>query len=32
MHLTQARGTVVMGILHLSGAGDLGIIEMQVGQ
>jgi hypothetical protein len=30
MHLTQAGGTVVVGILHLSGSGHLGIIEMQV--
>lgn len=32
MHLTQARGTVVLRILHLTRTGGLGIIEMQVGQ
>jgi hypothetical protein len=32
MHLTQAWGTVMVGILHLSRTRDLGIIEMQVGQ
>jgi len=32
MDLTQARGSVVVGILHLAGTRDLGIIEMQVGQ
>jgi hypothetical protein len=32
VHLTQAGGTVVLRVLHLARTGDLGIIEMQVGQ
>jgi hypothetical protein len=32
VHLTQAWGTVVLRVLHLARTGDLGIIEMQVGQ
>jgi hypothetical protein len=32
MHLAQAWGTVVMRVLDLARTGELGIIEMQVGQ